>query len=51
VVRSSGSGFDSRRYEIIEEVVVLELSPAGFVRITETILKRKCSGSGAETQD
>jgi hypothetical protein len=44
--RSWGPGFDSRRYQIFWEVVVLERGPPSLVRITEELLEWKSSGSG-----
>jgi hypothetical protein len=44
--RSWGPGFDSRRYEIFWEVVVLERGPLSLVRTTEELLEWKSSGSG-----
>jgi hypothetical protein len=39
--RSSGPGFDSRRYQIFWEVVGLERGPLSLVRITEELFERK----------
>jgi hypothetical protein len=39
--RARGSGFDSRRYQIFEEVVGQERGPLSLVRITEELLYRK----------
>jgi hypothetical protein len=44
------SGFDSRRYQIIWEVVGLERSPLSLVSITGELLERKRSGSGLEIE-
>jgi hypothetical protein len=46
--RSRGPGFDSRRYQILSEVMGLEESPLSLVRIIEELLELKCSGSGLE---
>jgi hypothetical protein len=45
------SGFDSRVYHIIWEVVGLERSPLSLVSTTEELLGRKSSGSGLEIRD
>jgi hypothetical protein len=45
--RSRGSGFDSRRYQIVWEVVGLERGPISLVNITEELLERKNSGTGS----
>jgi hypothetical protein len=45
------SGFDSRRYQIIWELVGLERGPLSFVSTTEELLERKSSGSGLESRD
>jgi hypothetical protein len=45
--RSSGPRFDSRRYQILLEVVGLEWGPLSLVRITEDILELKSSGLGS----
>jgi hypothetical protein len=45
------SGFDSRRYHIFLEVVVLERGPLSFVSTIEELLGRKSSGSGLETEN
>jgi hypothetical protein len=47
----SGSGFDSRRYQIFWEVVVLERGLLSLVSTTEQLLGRKSSGSGLEQTD
>jgi hypothetical protein len=39
--RSRGLGFDSRRYQILWEVVSLERGPLSLVRIIEELLERK----------
>jgi hypothetical protein len=39
--RSRSPGFDSRRYQIFWEVVVLERGPLSLVRLTEELLDRK----------
>jgi hypothetical protein len=39
--RSRGSGFDSRRYQIFCEVVVLERGQLSLVRIIEELLERQ----------
>jgi hypothetical protein len=39
--RSTGPGFDSRRYQIFWEVVGLERGPLSLVMITEELLERK----------
>jgi hypothetical protein len=44
--RSRGPGFDSGRYQIFWEVVVLERGTLSLVRITEKLLEWKSSGSG-----
>jgi hypothetical protein len=44
--RSSGPGFDSRRYQIFWEVVSLERGPLSLLNITEELLEWKSSGSG-----
>jgi hypothetical protein len=38
--RSTGPGFDSRRYQILWEVVGLERGPLSLVRIIEELLER-----------
>jgi hypothetical protein len=45
--RSTGHGFDSRRYQIFREVVGLERGPLSLVIITEKLFERKSSGSGS----
>jgi hypothetical protein len=49
--RSSGLGFDSRRYQIFWQVVSLERGPLSLVSTIEELRERKCSGSGPENQD
>jgi hypothetical protein len=60
IVRSSGqsswlqiqrSGFDSRLYQIIWEVVGLERGPLSLVSTIEKLLERKSSGSGLENRE
>jgi hypothetical protein len=46
--RSTGSGFDSRRYQMLCEAVVLERAPLRPMRITEELDGRKISCSGLE---
>jgi hypothetical protein len=41
------SGFNSRRYQILREVVGLERGPLSLVWITEELLEWKSSGSGS----
>jgi hypothetical protein len=38
--RSTGPGFESRRYQIFREVVGLERGPLSLVRIIEELLKK-----------
>jgi hypothetical protein len=45
------SGFDSRRYQIVWEVVGLERGPLSLVSTTEELLDRKSSGSGIESRE
>jgi hypothetical protein len=45
--RSRGHGFDSRRYQIILEVLGLERGPLNLVSITEELLEWTSSGSGS----
>jgi hypothetical protein len=47
IVSGSGFGFDSRRYQIFWEVVVLERGPLSLMSITEELLEWKSSGSGS----
>jgi hypothetical protein len=42
------SGFGSRRYQILWEVVGLERDPLSLVSTTEELLERKSSGSGLD---
>jgi hypothetical protein len=44
---SRDSGFDSRRYQILWEIMGLERRQLSLVRITEELLEWKCSGSGS----
>jgi hypothetical protein len=44
-------GFDSRRYQIIWEVVGLERDPLSLVSTTEELLEIKSNGSGLENRD
>jgi hypothetical protein len=44
------SGLDSRRYQILREVVGLERGPLSLVSTTEEQLGRKSSGFGLETR-
>jgi hypothetical protein len=43
------SGFDSRRYQIVWELVGLEWGPLSLMSATEELLERKSSGSSLET--
>jgi hypothetical protein len=45
------SGFDSRRYQIFWEVVVLERGPLSLVSTIEELLGRKSSGSYLENRE
>jgi hypothetical protein len=45
------SGFYSRGYQILWEVVDFELGPLSLVSTIEELLGRKSSGSGLENQD
>jgi hypothetical protein len=45
------SGFDSRRYQILWELVGLERGPLSLVSTTEELLDRKSIGSGLETRE
>jgi hypothetical protein len=45
------SGFDSRRYQILCEVVGLERGPLSLVSTIEEVLERKSSGSGLENRE
>jgi hypothetical protein len=49
--RSSGPGFDSRRYQIFWQVVGLEQGPLSLVSATEELLERKSRGSGQGNRD
>jgi hypothetical protein len=49
--RSSGSGFDSRHYQIFWEVVVLGRGPLSLVSNIEELLGKKSSGSGLENRE
>jgi hypothetical protein len=44
------SGLDSRRYQILWEVVGLERGPLSLVNTIEELLERTNSGSGLETE-
>jgi hypothetical protein len=46
--RSRGPGFDSQRYQILWEVVSLELAPLSLATAIEGLLGRKSSESGVE---
>jgi hypothetical protein len=46
--RSRGPGFESRRYQISWEVVVLERGPLSLVRITEELLERNVAAQKTE---
>jgi hypothetical protein len=48
---SRGPGFDSRRYQILYEVVGLEWGPLSLVSTTEELLGRDSSGSGLEDRE
>jgi hypothetical protein len=45
------SGFDSRRYQILWEVVGLERGPLSLVSTTEELLGRKSSGTGLDNRE
>jgi hypothetical protein len=45
------SGFDTRRYQILWEVVSLKRSPLSLVSTIEELLGRKSSGSGLENRE
>jgi hypothetical protein len=45
------SGFDSRRYQIVWEVVGLERGSLGLVSTIEGLLGRKHRGSGLESRE
>jgi hypothetical protein len=49
--RSTGPGFDSRRYQIFWVVVGLEQGPLSLVRIIEELLEWKSSSSDLENRD
>jgi hypothetical protein len=49
--RSGGPGFDSRRFQIFWEAVILERGPLSLVRTTEELLARNSSGSGQENRE
>jgi hypothetical protein len=48
--RSRGYEFDSRRYQIIWEVVGLQLRPLSLVRTTEELLRRKIEALVKKTE-
>jgi hypothetical protein len=50
-LQTQRSEFDSRRYQIVWEVVGLERGPLSLVSTTEELLGRKSSGSGIENRD
>jgi hypothetical protein len=49
--RPRGLGFNSRHYQIVWVVVVLERVPLSLVRKNEELLERKGSNSGLENRD
>jgi hypothetical protein len=49
--RSRGPEFDSRRYQILWEVVGLDRGPLSLVSKTEELLGRNSSGSGLENRE
>jgi hypothetical protein len=49
--RFTGSGFDSRRFQIFWEAMSLERGPLSLVRTTEELLGRNSSGSGQGNRD
>jgi hypothetical protein len=49
--RSTGPGFDSRRYQIFWEVVGLERGPLSHVSTIEGLLGRNSSGFGLENRE
>jgi hypothetical protein len=49
--RSRGAAFDSLRYQIFVEVLVLERGPLSLVSTIEELLGRKSSYSGLENLD
>jgi hypothetical protein len=44
------SGFDSRSYQIVREVVGLERGPLNLLSTIEELLERKNSGNGLEIE-
>jgi hypothetical protein len=50
-LQTQRSGFDSRRYQILWEVMGLERGPLSLVSTTEELLERKSSGSGLENRE
>jgi hypothetical protein len=44
----TGTGFDSRRYQMFCIAVGLERGPLSLVRINEKLFEKKSSGSGLE---
>jgi hypothetical protein len=50
-VQIQRSGFDSRRYQILWEVVGLERGPLNLMSTIEELLGRKSSGSGLESRE
>jgi hypothetical protein len=50
VVQIQRPGFDSRRYQIFWEVVVLERGPLSLVSTTEELFGRHSNGSGLESR-
>jgi hypothetical protein len=48
--RSTGPGFDSRRYQIFWEVLGLEWGPLSFVRIIEVLLERVVAAPVKKTE-
>jgi hypothetical protein len=49
--RSRDPAFDSRRYQILSEVVDLERGPLSLVSTIEEVLGRKSSGSDLENRE
>jgi hypothetical protein len=45
------SGFNSRHYQIVWEVVGLERGPLALLSTIEELLERKSNGSGQENRD